>query len=248
MPWTSSGKYLPARRAVCKRTLTDNNMTTKLFFQALTKFLAGLLLVGLSLFLPSGTFDFWQAWLFIGILFGPMFIAGIVLMVRQPDLLRKRLSAKEEQNEQKRVVALSGLLFVAMFVVAGLNFRFGWLLLPEWTTYVAAVIFLISYALYAEVMRENIWLSRTIEVQENQQVVSTGLYGIVRHPMYSATLLLFLSMPLVLNSVFSFILMLLYIPVIALRIRNEEQVLERELNGYTEYKQRVKYKLIPYIW
>lgn len=223
-------------------------MTTKLFVQALTKFLAGLLLVGLLLFLPAGTFNFWQAWLFIGILFGPMFIAGIVLMVRQPDLLRKRLSAKEEQNEQKRVVALSGLLFVAMFVVAGLNFRFGWLLLPEWTTYVAAVIFLISYALYAEVMRENIWLSRTIEVQENQQVVSTGLYGVVRHPMYSATLLLFLSMPLVLNSVFSFILMLLYIPVIALRIRNEEQVLERELNGYTEYKQRVKYKLIPYIW
>ena len=223
-------------------------MTTKLFIQALTKFVAGLLLVGLLLFLPAGTFDYWQAWLFIGILFGPMFIAGIVLMVRQPDLLRKRLSAKEEQNEQKRVVALSGLLFVAMFVVAGLNFRFGWLLLPEWTTYVAAVIFLISYALYAEVMRENIWLSRTIEVQENQQVVSTGLYGVVRHPMYSATLLLFLSMPLVLNSVFSFILMLLYIPVIALRIRNEEQVLERELNGYTEYKQRVKYKLIPYIW
>lgn len=223
-------------------------MTTKLFFQALTKFLAGLLLVGLLLFLPAGTFAYWQAWLFIGILFGPMFIAGIVLMVRQPDLLRKRLSAKEEQNEQKRVVALSGLLFVAMFVVAGLNFRFGWLLLPEWTTYVAAVIFLISYALYAEVMRENIWLSRTIEVQENQQVVSTGLYGIVRHPMYSATLLLFLSMPLVLNSVFSFMLMLLYIPVIALRIRNEEQVLERELNGYAEYKQRVRYKVIPFIW
>lgn len=223
-------------------------MTTKLFIQALTKFLCGLLLVGLLLFLPAGTFAYWQAWLFIGILFGPMFIAGIVLMVRQPDLLRKRLSAKEEQNEQKRVVALSGLLFVAMFVVAGLNFRFGWLLLPEWTTYVAAVIFLISYALYAEVMRENAWLSRTIEVQENQQVVSTGLYGVVRHPMYSATLLLFLSMPLVLNSVFSFILMLLYIPVIAIRIRNEELVLERELNGYTEYKQRVKYKLIPYIW
>ena len=223
-------------------------MTTKLFIQALTKFLAGLLLVGLLLFLPAGTFAYWQAWLFIGILFGPMFIAGIVLMVRQPDLLRKRLSAKEEQNEQKRVVALSGLLFVAMFVVAGLNFRFGWLLLPEWTTYVAAVIFLISYALYAEVMRENIWLSRTIEVQENQQVVSTGLYGIVRHPMYSATLLLFLSMPLVLASPWSFAIMLLYIPIIALRIRNEEQVLERELKGYAEYKQRVKYKLIPFIW
>ena len=223
-------------------------MTLKLFIQALTKFLAGLLLVGVLLFLPAGTFAYWQAWLFIGILFGPMFIAGIVLMVRQPDLLRKRLSAKEEQNEQKRVVALSGLLFVAMFVVAGLNFRFGWLLLPEWTTYVAAVIFLISYALYAEVMRENIWLSRTIEVQENQQVVSTGLYGIVRHPMYSATLLLFLSMPLVLASPWSFAIMLLYIPIIALRIRNEEQVLERELKGYAEYKQRVKYKLIPFIW
>ena len=223
-------------------------MTTKLFIQALTKFLCGLLLVGLLLFLPAGTFAYWQAWLFIGILFGPMFIAGIVLMVRQPELLRKRLSAKEEQNEQKRVVALSGLLFVAMFVVAGLNFRLGWLLLPEWTTYVAAYINHNSYAIYAEVMRENIWLSRTIEVQENQQVVSTGLYGIVRHPMYSATLLLFLSMPLVLNSVFSFMLMLLYIPVIALRIRNEEQVLERELNGYAEYKQRVKYKLIPFIW
>lgn len=223
-------------------------MTTKLFIQALTKFLAGLLLVGLLLFLPAGTFAYWQAWLFIGILFGPMFIAGIVLMVRQPDLLRKRLSAKEEQNEQKRVVALSGLLFVAMFVVAGLNFRFGWLLLPEWTTYVAAVIFLISYALYAEVMRENVWLSRTIEVQENQQVVSTGLYGIVRHPMYAATLLLFLSMPLVLASPWSFAIMLLYIPIIALRIRNEEQVLERELKGYTDYKQRVRYKVIPFIW
>lgn len=235
---------MPPHRAV----LTILIMTTKLFIQALTKFLCGLLLVGLLLFLPAGTFAYWQAWLFIGILFGPMFIAGIVLMVRQPELLRKRLSAKEEQNEQKRVVALSGLLFVAMFVVAGLNFRFGWLLLPEWTTYVAAVIFLISYALYAEVMRENIWLSRTIEVQENQQVVSTGLYGVVRHPMYSATLLLFLSMPLVLNSVFSFILMLLYIPVIALRIRNEEQVLERELNGYSEYKQHVRYKVIPFIW
>ena len=223
-------------------------MTTKLFIQALTKFLCGLLLVGLLLFLPAGTFAYWQAWLFIGILFGSMFIVGIVLMTRQPELLRKRLDAKEKQGEQKWVVVLSGLLFIAMFVAAGLNFRFGWLLLPEWTTYVATVIFLISYALYAEVMRENAWLSRTIEVQENQQVVSTGLYGVVRHPMYSATLLLFLSMPLVLNSVFSFMLMLLYIPVIALRIRNEEQVLERELNGYAEYKQRVKYKLIPYIW
>ena len=223
-------------------------MTAKLFIQALTKFLVGLLLVGLLLFLPAGTFAYWQAWLFIGILFVPMFIAGIWLMWAQPELLRKRLSAKEEQGEQKWVVALSGLLFIAMFVVAGLNFRFGWLLMPNWTIYVAAGIFLLGYALYAEVMRENVWLSRTVEVQENQQVIDTGLYGIVRHPMYSATLLLFLSMPLVLNSVWSFALMLLYIPIIVKRIRNEEVVLERDLAGYTEYKQRVRYRLIPYIW
>ena len=223
-------------------------MTTKLFFQALTKFVFGLLLVGLLLFLPAGTFAYWQAWLFIGILFVPMFIAGIVLIVRQPELLRKRLDAKEQQLEQKWVVALSGLMFIAVFVVAGLSDRFGWYMLPDWAVFVATVVFLAAYALYAEVMRENVWLSRTIEVQENQQVVSTGLYGIVRHPMYSATLLLFLSMPLVLASPWSFAIMLLYIPIIALRIRNEEQVLERELKGYTEYKQRVKYKLIPFIW
>ena len=223
-------------------------MTTKLLFQALTKFVFGLLLVGLLLFLPAGTFAYWQAWLFIGILFVPMFIAGIVLIVRQPELLRKRLDAKEQQQEQKWVVALSGLMFIAVFVVAGLSLRFGWYMLPDWAVFVATVVFLAAYALYAEVMRENVWLSRTIEVQENQQVVSTGLYGIVRHPMYSATLLLFLSMPLVLASPWSFAIMLLYIPIIALRIRNEEQVLERELKGYTEYKQRVKYKLIPFIW
>ena len=223
-------------------------MTSKLFIQALTKFVVGLLLVGLLLFLPAGTFAYWQAWLFIGILFVPMFIAGIWLMFSSPELLRKRLSAKEEQNEQKWVVALSGLLFIAMFVIAGLNFRFEWLLMPDWTTYVAAGIFLLGYALYAEVMRENVWLSRTVEVQENQQVIDTGLYGIVRHPMYSATLLLFLSMPLVLNSVWSFALMLLYIPIIVKRIRNEEIVLERELAGYKEYKQRVRYRLIPYLW
>ena len=223
-------------------------MTLKLFFQALTKFLAGLLLVGVLLFLPARTFDFWQAWLFIGILFVPMFIAGIVLIVRQPELLRKRLDAKEQQQEQKWVVALSGLMFIAVFVVAGLSHRFGWYMLPDWAVFVATVVFLAAYALYAEVMRENVWLSRTIEVPHNQQVVSTGLYGIVRHPMYSATLLLFLSMPLVLASPWSFAIMLLYIPIIALRIRNEEQVLERELKGYTEYKQRVKYKLIPFIW
>ena len=223
-------------------------MTPKLFFQALTKFILGLLTIGLLLFLPAGTFNFWQAWLFIGVLFVPMFIAGIVLMIRQPELLRKRLDAKEQQQEQKWVVALSGLMFIAVFVVAGLNRRFGWYILPDWAVYLATVVFLAAYAMYAEVMRENVWLSRTVEVQENQQVVTTGLYGIVRHPMYAATLLLFLSMPLVLASLWSFVIMLIYIPIIALRIRNEEQVLERELKGYTEYKQRVRYKVIPFIW
>ena len=232
----------------CKFRAHYDAQPNSLFFQALTKFVFGLLLVGLLLFLPAGTFAYWQAWLFIGILFVPMFIAGIVLIVRQPELLRKRLDAKEQQQEQKWVVALSGLMFIAVFVVAGLSLRFGWYMLPDWAVFVATVVFLAAYALYAEVMRENVWLSRTIEVQENQQVVSTGLYGIVRHPMYSATLLLFLSMPLVLGSPWSFAIMLLYIPIIALRIRNEEQVLERELKGYTEYKQRVKYKLIPFIW
>ena len=223
-------------------------MTTKLFFQALTKFLMGLLLVGLLLFVPAGTFAFPQAWLFICILFVPMFFAGIWLMLKSPELLRKRLSAKEEQNEQKWVVALSGLLFIAMFVVAGLNFRFGWFLMPNWTTNVAAGVFMLGYVLYAEVMRENVWLSRTVEVQQDQKVIDSGLYGVVRHPMYSATLLIFLSMPLVLNSMWSFMLMLLYIPIIVKRIRNEETVLEKDLAGYTEYKQRVRYKLIPFIW
>ena len=232
----------------CKFRAHYDAQPNSLFFQALTKFVFGLLLVGLLLFLPAGTFAYWQAWLFIGILFVPMFIAGIVLIVRQPELLRKRLDAKEQQQEQKWVVALSGLMFIAVFVVAGLSRRFGWYMLPDWAVFVATVVFLAAYALYAEVMRENVWLSRTIEVQHNQQVVSTGLYGIVRHPMYAATLLLFLSMPLVLGSPWSFAIMLLYIPIIALRIRNEEQVLERELKGYTEYKQRVKYKLIPFIW
>ena len=223
-------------------------MSCKLFFQAISKFVLGVLLIGLLLFLPAGTFDFWQAWLFIGILFVPMFIAGIVLMIRQPELLRKRLDAKEQQQEQKWVVALSGLMFIAVFVVAGLNRRFGWYMLPDNIVYIATTTFLAAYTMYAEVLRENVWLSRTIGVQENQQVVSTGLYGIVRHPMYAATLLLFLSMPLVLASPWSFAIMLIYIPIIALRIRNEEQVLERELKGYSEYKQRVRYKVIPFIW
>jgi len=223
-------------------------MTTKLFVQAITKYLAGVVLVGLLLFLPAGTFNYWEAWLFIGILFLPMFVAGIILMVRNPELLRKRLNAKEEQNEQKAVVLISGLLFLAMFIVAGFNRRFMWYMMPDWAVYVAAAVFLIGYALYAEVLRENVWLSRTIEVQEEQQVVDTGLYGIVRHPMYSATLLLFLAMPLVLNSIWSFAIMLLYVPVIVKRIRNEEVVLEQGLAGYSDYMKRVRYRLIPFVW
>ena len=223
-------------------------MTTKLFFQALTKFFAGVVIVGLLLFLPAGTFDYWEAWLFLAILFVPMFVAGLVMMARSPKLLRKRLNAKEEQNEQKAVVLISGLLFLAMFIVAGLNRRFQWYMLPNWVVYAAAAVFLIGYALYAEVLRENVWLSRTIEVQDKQQVVDTGLYGIVRHPMYSATLLLFLSMPLILNSIWSFVIMLLYVPVIVKRIRNEEVVLEQGLEGYSNYKRRVRYRLIPFVW
>ena len=208
----------------------------------------GLACVGVLLFVPAGTFDYWQAWLFVAVLFLPMFVAGIVLLFRNPELLRKRLGAKEEQREQKWVVALSGVLFVAMFVVAGLNRRYTWCMPPDWVVYVAAGLFLAGYLLYAEVLRENVWLSRTIEVQEHQKVVDTGLYGIVRHPMYAATLLLFLAMPLVLASPVSFAIILLYIPVIAKRIRNEENVLEQGLDGYKEYKQRVHYKVIPFVW
>ena len=219
-----------------------------LFRQALFKFFAGLLIVGLLLFLPAGTFAYWQAWLLIGILFIPMFIAGFVLMKKSPDLLRRRLNVKEEQAEQKEVIFLSGLMFLAAFIVAGLNCRFRWLVPPAWVSFVSAVVFLIAYALYAEVLRENAYLSRTVEVQENQKVIDTGLYGIVRHPMYMSTLLLFLSMPLVLGSVFSFVIMLLYIPIINKRIRNEEQVLELGLNGYVDYEKRVRYRVIPFIW
>ena len=223
-------------------------MDAKLFSQGIVKFLSGLLIVGLLLFLPAGTFAFWQAWLLIGILFVPMFLAGLVMMKKSPALLRKRLDAKEEQSEQRAVIALSGLMFLAAFVVAGLNFRFGWIVMPAWVSYAAAVVFLLAYGLYAEVLRENVWLSRTIEVQENQKVVDTGLYGLVRHPMYMSTLLLFLAMPLVLGSVISFVIMLAYIPIIARRIRNEEQVLEKGLEGYTDYKKRVRYKVIPFVW
>ena len=223
-------------------------MDGKLFAQAMLKFFGGLVLVGALLFLPAGTFDFWQAWLLIGALFIPMFIAGLVMMWKNPALLRKRLNAREEQAEQKAVVALSGLMFLAAFVLAGLNRRFRWIVLPDAVSWAAVAVFLIAYALYAEVLRENAYLSRPIEVQENQKVVDTGLYGIVRHPMYMATIFLFLSMPLILGSILSFAVMLGYIPVIALRIRNEEAVLEQGLEGYSEYKRRIRYRVIPFLW
>ena len=223
-------------------------MDKKLFVQAIVKFLAGVVLVGALLFIPAGSFAYWQAWLFLGILFIPMFVAGLIMMAKNPELLRKRLNTKEEESEQKLVLALSGLMFIAAFVVAGLNYRFGWLPLPVWVPIVGAVLFLLAYVLYAEVLCENTYLSRTIEVQEGQKVIDTGLYGIVRHPMYMSTLLLFLAMPVVLGSLISLAIMLLYIPIIALRMRNEEKVLEEGLEGYREYKTRVKHKVIPFIW
>ena len=223
-------------------------MTMKLFIGAITKFLLGVVLVGVLIFLPAGTFSFFNGWLLMGILFIPMFFAGIVMLFKNPDLLKSRLDAKEKQREQSLVVKLSGLMFLAGFVVAGLGVRFGWYALPKPVVIVAAVIFIIAYILYAELLRENTYLSRTIEVQENQKVIDTGLYSIVRHPMYSVTLLLFLSMPLVLGSVYSFIIFLVYPFIIAKRIKHEEEFLEKELNGYREYKQKVKYRLIPFIW
>ena len=223
-------------------------MNKSLLTQALIKLVSGLLLICILIFLPAGSFSFWQGWLFIGILFIPMLIAGVILMRKNPDLLRKRLDAKEKESEQRTVVAMSGFLFLATFIIAGLNWRFGWWLIPDWAVWVAAGMFLCSYVLYAEVLRENTYLSRTIEVQKGQKVIDTGLYGIVRHPMYMATIILFLSMQLVLASPISFFIMLGYIPVIAKRINNEEHVLEEGLDGYKEYKEKVKYRLIPGIW
>ena len=223
-------------------------MTKKLFISAIAKFVLGFLLVGLLVFLPAGTLNFINGWIFMGLLFVPMFVAGIVMMLKNPYLLEKRLDAKEEEAEQSLVVKLSGLMFLAGFVVAGLDFRFGWLPLPKTVVIIASAIFLTAYVLYAEVLRENTYLSRTIEVQENQKVIDTGLYGIVRHPMYSATLLLFLSMPLVLGSLYAFIIFLAYPLIIVKRLKAEEEFLEKELKGYKEYKQKVKYRLIPFIW
>ncbi len=223
-------------------------MNMKLFWSAITKFVLGVILMGLLLFLPAGTMYYQNAWLFMGILFVPMFLAGIVMMIKNPELLRKRLNAKEKQREQSLVIQLSGLMFLVGFVLAGLDYRFEWLPLPQIVTYIAVGVFLLAYLLYAEVLRENTYLSRTIEVQENQKVIDTGLYGIVRHPMYSVTILLFLAMPLVLGSLISFVVFLFYPLLIAKRIKNEEQVLEAELAGYVDYKKKVRYRLIPFIW
>ncbi len=223
-------------------------MTMKLFWSAIGKFTLGAALVGALVFVPAGTLEYCEGWLFMGILFVPMFLAGIFMMVKSPELLRKRLNAREKQGGQSLVIKLSGLMFVAGFILAGLSHRLGWLPLPDWVSYTAAGAFLIGYLLYAEVLRENAWLSRTIEVQAGQKVIDTGLYGIVRHPMYSATVLLFLAMPLMLGSIISFFVFLLYPILIAARIKGEEKLLEAELPGYGEYKKKVKYRLLPYVW
>ena len=222
-------------------------MDSKLLINALTKFILCLLCIGLLLFIPAGTIHYTNGWLFIGLLFVPMFIVGVVLFIKNPELLRKRLNAKEKESEQKEVILFSGLMFLSGFMIAGLNYRFNWINISNIVVIIASILFLLSYILYAEVLRENAYLSRTIEVQENQKVIDTGLYGIVRHPMYATTVILFLTIPLILGSIISFIIFLIYPIIISKRINNEEEVLEKELLGYKEYKQKVKYKLIPFI-
>ena len=223
-------------------------MNMKLFFQAIIKFALGVLITGTLLFIPANTIYYWNGWLFMGLLFVPMFIAGIILMLKNPELLKKRLNAKENENEQKQVVVFSGLMFLVGFIIAGLNYKYNWIIIPNIVVIVSSILFILAYILYAEVLRENTYLSRTIEVQENQKVIDTGLYGIVRHPMCAATILLFLTMPLILGSAQSFIIFLVYPIIISKRIKNEEKILEKELLGYTEYKNKVKYKVIPFIW
>ena len=220
----------------------------KLFFEAIVKFTCGLLLVGLLIFLPAGTMQYPYGWLLVGLLFGPMLIAGFVMLAKSPDFLKKRLDAKEKQATQKGVLGAAGLMFIAGFVVAGLDFRFGWSAMPQWVTIAASVLFLVSYALYAEVMRENAYLSRTIKVEEGQTVVDTGLYGIVRHPMYAVTILLFMVMPLVLGSWYALIPFAFYPAIIIVRLKDEEELLTKELPGYEAYKQKVKYRIIPFVW
>lgn len=223
-------------------------MDLELFLKAITKYFFGVILVAILLFIPAGTFNYWNAWLFMGLLFIPMFVAGIILMIKNPTLLKSRLDVKEKEKDQKEVILYSGLMFLIGFIIAGLNFRFSWITISNIVVLVASILFVISYILYAEILRENTFLSRTIKVQKNQKVIDTGLYSIVRHPMYSIIILLFLTMPLVLGSFISFVIFLIYPFIISKRIKNEEEVLERELNGYKEYKKKVKYRLIPFIW
>ena len=220
----------------------------KLLINALTKFTCGLLLVGLLLFLPAGTLAYANGWLLVGLLFVPMLIAGFVMLFKAPDLLEKRLDVKEKQSTQKGVIGFSALMFIGGFVVAGLDYRFGWSKMPTVVVAVAAVLFVVAYALYAEVMRENAYLSRTVKVEEGQTVVDTGLYGIVRHPMYMVTILLFLMMPIILGSWYALLILALYTAIIIVRLRDEEELLTRELPGYREYKQKVKYRILPFIW
>lgn len=219
-----------------------------LFIQAIIKFTLGITIIGILIFAPAQTIKYWNGWLLMGLLFIPMFIAGIIMIIKSPNLLEKRLNAKEKEREQKKVILYSGLMFLSGFIIAGLNYRYNWIMIPNIIVIISSIIFILAYIIYAEVLRENEYLSRTIEVQENQKVIDTGLYGIVRHPMYGATILLFLTMPLILGSIISFVIFLIYPFIISKRIKNEEEVLERELVGYTEYKNKVKYKMIPFIW
>ena len=223
-------------------------MNIKLFFEAIIKYFLGVILVGLLLFLPAGTFKYINGLLFMGLLFIPMFIAGIIMMIKSPCLLKERLDVKEKESKQRVVVKASALMFILGFVIAGLNYRYGWIKLPNIVVIIASIIFILSYVMYAVVLKQNAFLARTIKVDKEQKLITTGLYSIVRHPMYTATIFLFLSMPLILNSIISFIIFLIYPFVIVARINNEEEVLEKELNGYKEYKKKVKYKLIPFIW
>ena len=223
-------------------------MSIKLFFHAIIKYILGVLIVGIFLFIPANSFNYWNGWLFMSLLFIPMFMAGIVLMIKNPELLKKRLDVKEKESEQKVVILYSSIMFILGFIIAGLNYRYSWIMLPNIVVIISSALFIIAYILYAEVLRENTYLSRVIEVQENQKVIDSGLYGIVRHPMYAITILLFLTMPLVLGSVFSFIIFMIYPFIIIKRIKNEEEVLERDLKGYKEYKMKVKYKIIPFIF
>lgn len=227
---------------------SNENTTKKLFHQALIKYFSGLLLVSLLLFLPANTFNYWNAWLFISLLFIPMFIVGAILMIVNPNLLEKRLNVKEKEKEQKQVIIWSGLMFISGFIIAGLNYKYNWHELPNMIVIIASIVFLLSYILYVEVLRENIYLSRTIEVEKNQKIIDTGLYGIVRHPMYSITIILFLMIPIILGSIISLIIFLVYPIIIIKRIKNEEKVLEKELKEYSDYKEKVKYRIIPYIW